>query len=60
MSHANLIRIDVYAFDGITSFHPATPQMVFSEVARLGIDAACETRALLESTDWGMDQIADA
>ncbi|MGY3555279.1 GlxA family transcriptional regulator [Williamsia sp. R60] len=37
------MRIGIYAFDGITSFHLATPQMVFGEVSRLGIDAAWET-----------------
>ena len=31
------MRIAVYAFDGITMFHLATPLMVFGEVERLGL-----------------------
>ncbi|GAA2172120.1 helix-turn-helix domain-containing protein [Agrococcus versicolor] len=31
------MRIAIYAFDGITTFHLAVPQMVFDEVARLGL-----------------------
>lgn len=31
------MRIGIYAFDGITMFHLAVPQMVFDEVARQGI-----------------------
>ncbi|MFC7431817.1 MULTISPECIES: GlxA family transcriptional regulator [unclassified Agrococcus] len=31
------MRIAIYAFDGITMFHLAVPQMVFGEVARQGI-----------------------
>lgn len=31
------MRIAVYAFDGVTLFHLAVPQMVFDEVARQGI-----------------------
>lgn len=31
------MRIAVHAFDGITMFHLATPQMVFGEVARNGL-----------------------
>jgi transcriptional regulator GlxA family with amidase domain len=36
------VRIAVHAFDGITMFHLAVPQLVFDEVARLGL-AAWET-----------------
>lgn len=32
-----LLRIAVYAFDGVTSFHLAVPQMVFDEVRRQGL-----------------------
>jgi transcriptional regulator GlxA family with amidase domain len=31
------VRIAVYAFDGVTMFHLAVPQMVFDEVRRLGL-----------------------
>lgn len=31
------MRIAVYAFDGVTMFHLAVPQMVFDEVARQGL-----------------------
>lgn len=31
------MRIAIYAFDGITMFHLAVPQMVFDEVTRLGL-----------------------
>ncbi|WP_291037144.1 helix-turn-helix domain-containing protein [Herbiconiux sp.] len=31
------MRIAVYAFDGVTMFHLAVPQMVFDEVRRLGL-----------------------
>lgn len=31
------MRIGVYAFDGVTMFHLAVPQMVFDEVARQGV-----------------------
>lgn len=31
------MRIAVYAFDGVTKFHLAVPQMVFDEVARQGL-----------------------
>jgi transcriptional regulator GlxA family with amidase domain len=33
------MRIAVYAFDGVTMFHLAVPQMVFDEVARQGLAA---------------------
>lgn len=42
------MRIAVYAFDGITMFHLATPLTVFGEVSRLGI-------AAWESTVWSRD-----
>ncbi|MFC7878762.1 GlxA family transcriptional regulator [Isoptericola sp. NPDC057391] len=34
---ADRFRIAVYAFDGITMFHLAVPQLVFGEVARQGL-----------------------
>ncbi|WP_101848275.1 GlxA family transcriptional regulator [Zhihengliuella sp. ISTPL4] len=32
------MRIAIYAFDGVTMFHLAVPQMVFDEVTRQGLD----------------------
>lgn len=31
------MRIAIFAFDGITMFHLAAPQLVFGEVAKLGL-----------------------
>jgi transcriptional regulator GlxA family with amidase domain len=31
------LKIAIYAFDGVTMFHLAVPQMVFDEVSRLGL-----------------------
>jgi len=41
------VRIAVYAFDGVTTFHLAVPQLVFDEVARQGI------------ADWGTTLFSD-
>ncbi|MCP3421962.1 GlxA family transcriptional regulator [Nocardioides pinisoli] len=37
------MKIAIHAFDGISLFHLAVPTTVFSEVARLGLDARWET-----------------
>nr|KEO65502.1 hypothetical protein DA06_31250 [Georgenia sp. SUBG003] len=38
-SDPSRLRIAVYAFDGVTMFHLAVPQLVFDEVAHLGLGA---------------------
>lgn len=45
------MRIAVYAFDGITMFHLAVPQLVFGEVGRLGLATGWTT--VLWSTTGG-------
>ncbi|UVI35227.1 GlxA family transcriptional regulator [Brevibacterium spongiae] len=37
MSEKSAVKIAIFAFDGITMFHLSVPQMVFDEVARLGL-----------------------
>jgi len=37
------VRIAVYAFDGMTMFHLATPLLVFGEVRRLGLASDWQT-----------------
>lgn len=34
---ADTVRVAIYAFDGVTMFHLAVPQMVFGEVTRQGL-----------------------
>src|SRR5699024_3104830 len=42
MRRQTVMRIAIYAFDGITMFHLPVPQMVFDEVSRQGL-ASWET-----------------
>ena len=45
------MRVAIYAFDGVSMFHLAAPQVVFGEIARLGLAPGWET--LLWSTRPG-------
>ena len=37
------VRIAIHAFDGVTMFHLAVPQLVFGEVTRLGLAEGWDT-----------------
>src|SRR5699024_2975876 len=56
MRRQTVMRIAIYAFDGITMFHLSVPQMVFDEVSRQGL-APWET--LVFSDDAGPIRTAE-
>lgn len=50
------MKIAIYAFTGVTMFHLSVPQMVFDEVARLGLD---DWRSVLFSERGGSIRTAE-